>query len=181
MRGDLAGEKMILLKLFLVFLKIGLFTVGSGYSMLVLAQQYVVDNYHWLTIEEFNDVVSLGEVTPGPIIVNLATFVGTRVAGWKGAVFATAGLVAIPFIGIYLLCLNYDKIRMHHTGQAVLKVIRPMAVGFITVAVIRLSMGALTDITSAIIAGTVIAAVLVFKINPIIIVLAGLMFAVLVR
>src|SRR3989338_5688219 len=98
---------MILIRLFMVFLKIGLFTVGSGYSMLVLTQRYIVDTYHWLTIQEFTDLVAISEITPGPIMVNLATFVGTKVAGIMGAVFATVGLVAIPFGTLYLIALNY--------------------------------------------------------------------------
>lgn len=76
---------MVLIRLFITFVKIGLFTIGSGYSMLVLAQRYVVDTYRWLTLQEFTDLVAISEVTPGPIMVNLATFVGTKVAGLAGA------------------------------------------------------------------------------------------------
>jgi len=74
---------MICIKLFITFLKIGLFTIGSGYSMLVLAQRYVVESYHWLTVQEFTDLVAISEITPGPIMINLATFVGTKIAGLK--------------------------------------------------------------------------------------------------
>ncbi len=70
---------MIIAKLFITFVKIGLFTIGSGYSMLVLAQRYIVDTNHWLTLQEFTDLVAISEITPGPIMINLATFVGAKV------------------------------------------------------------------------------------------------------
>jgi len=84
---------MVVIRLFLVFLKVGLFTIGSGYSMLVLAQRYVVDTYHWLTLQEFTDLVAISEITPGPMMINLATFVGTKVAGFIGVIFATFGVI----------------------------------------------------------------------------------------
>ena len=168
---------MILLKLFLTFLKVGLFTIGSGYSMLVLAQRYVVENYHWLTLEEFTDVVSMAEVTPGPIMINLATFVGSRVAGLKGAVFATVGLVVIPFLCIYLISINYDKFKDYVVIQKIMKVIRPMAIGFITVAILKLLRTSITDLKSAMVAILVIIITYVFKVNPIYTVIGGILFA----
>ncbi|MBC8436469.1 MAG: chromate transporter [Candidatus Omnitrophica bacterium] len=168
---------MILIKLFITFLKVGLFTIGSGYSMLVLAQRYVVENYHWLTIEEFTDVVSMAEVTPGPIMINLATFVGSRVAGLKGAVFATVGLIVIPFLCIYLISINYDKFKDYVVIQKIMKVIRPMAIGFITVAILKLLRTSITDLKSAIVAILVIIITYVFKVNPIYTVIGGILFA----
>src|SRR3989338_168439 len=100
---------MELVRLFITFIKIGLFTVGSGYSMLVLAQRYIVDTYRWLTLHEFTDLVAISEVTPGPFIINLATFVGTKVAGLKGAALSTLGLVIIPFLALYIIALNYTQ------------------------------------------------------------------------
>ena len=168
---------MILIKLFITFLKVGLFTIGSGYSMLVLAQRYVVENYHWLTIKEFTDVVSMAEVTPGPIMINLATFVGSRVAGLKGAVFATLGLIVIPFLCIYLISINYDKFKDYVVIQKIMKVIRPMAIGFITVAILKLLRTSITDLKSAMVAILVIIITYVFKVNPIYTVIGGILFA----
>lgn len=168
---------MICIKLFITFLKVGLFTIGSGYSMLVLAQRYVVENYHWLTLQEFTDVVSMSEVTPGPIMINLATFVGSRVAGLKGAVFATIGLVVIPFLCIYLISINYDKFKDYVVIQKIMKVIRPMAIGFITVAILKLLRTSVTDLKSAIVAILVIIITYVFKVNPIYTVIGGILFA----
>ena len=85
---------MILLKLFVTFFKIGLFTIGGGYAMLALIRQEIV-RHGWLTVQEFVDIVGIAEMTPGPIAVNAATFVGYRTAGLGGALLATAG-VALP-------------------------------------------------------------------------------------
>src|SRR3989338_6052814 len=172
---------MILIKLFITFLKIGLFTIGSGYSMLVLAQRYVVDTYHWLTLQEFTDLVAISEITPGPIMINLATFVGTKVAGLKGAISATVGLIILPFLALYIIALNYSRLTNHPFGATLLRVIRPMAIGFITVAILNLFKTSVTDWTTAIIAIAVIVLTYVFKINPIFIVTGGIVLALLIK
>jgi chromate transporter len=172
---------MVVIRLFIVFLKVGLFTIGSGYSMLVLAQRYVVDTYHWLTLQEFTDLVAISEITPGPIMVNLATFVGTRVAGFIGAIFATLGLIVIPFLTLYVISLNYAQFKNYPLMQGILKVIRPMAIGFITVAIMKLFKTSITDLRSAVIAIGVILLTYVFKVNPIYTVLGGIVLGVVMR
>ena len=172
---------MVLIKLFITFLKVGLFTIGSGYSMLVLAQRYVVDTYHWLTIQEFTDLVAVSEITPGPIMVNLATFVGTKVAGLKGAIFSTLGLIVIPFLTLYIIALKYSQFKNYPIMQNLLRVIRPMAIGFITVAILKLFKTSITDFKSAFVAIAVIVLTYVFKVNPIITVTGGIVFGLLVK
>ena len=172
---------MVVIRLFIVFLKIGLFTIGSGYSMLVLAQRYVVDTYHWLTLQEFTDLVAISEITPGPIMVNLATFVGTRVAGFIGAIFATLGLITIPFIALYIIALNYTQFKNYPVIQNLLKIIRPMAIGFITVAILKLFKTSITDFQTASIAIIVILLTVVFKVNPIFTVIGGIILGFFVK
>jgi len=172
---------MVVIRLFLVFLKVGLFTIGSGYSMLVLAQRYVVDTYHWLTLQEFTDLVAISEITPGPIMINLATFVGTKVAGFIGAIFATLGLIIIPFFTLYVISLNYAQFKNYPLMQGILKVIRPMAIGFITVAIMKLFKTSITDLRSAVIAIDVILLTYGFKVNPIYTVLGGIVLGVVMR
>jgi chromate transporter len=172
---------MVVIRLFIVFLKIGLFTIGSGYSMLVLAQRYVVDTYHWLTLKEFTDLVAISEITPGPIMVNLATFVGTKVAGFIGAIFATLGLIVIPFFTLYIISLNYAQFKNYPLMQGILKVIRPMALGFITVAIMKLFKTSITDLRSAVIAIAVILLTYGLKVNPIYTVLGGIVLGVVMR
>ena len=84
---------MIYLQLFLSFLKIGAFSFGGGYAAMTMIQQQVVDAYHWLSVSEFGDLVTISQMTPGPIAINAATFVGIRVAGWQGALCATMGCI----------------------------------------------------------------------------------------
>lgn len=172
---------MIFLQLFFTFLKIGIFTIGSGYSMLVLAQRYVVDHYHWITMEEFSDVVAIAEVTPGPIIVNLATFVGTKIAGVRGALCATSGLIVVPLLCIMVIAFHYEKIKDMPVVQNIFKVLRPIAIGFIAVAIIRLSRQSITDIKSAAILVAAIVVTYVFKVNPIYTILVGVLFALFIR
>ena len=172
---------MILIKLLITFLKVGLFTIGSGYSMLVLAQRYIVDTHHWLTLQEFTDLVAISEITPGPIMINLATFVGTKTAGLKGAIFATLGLVVIPFIALYIIALNYTQFKDFPLIQNLLKVIRPMAIGFITVAILKLFKTSITDLQTASIAIIVIVLTAVFKVNPIFTVIGGIVLGFLVK
>lgn len=132
-------------------------------------------------MEEFTDVVSVAEVTPGPIMINLATFVGSRVAGLKGAICATVGLVAIPFLCLYIISIHYDKFKEYAVIQRIMRVARPMAIGFITVAILKLFKTSITDVRAALIAVIVIVLTAVFRINPIFTVIGGIMLGLLVK
>lgn len=89
-------------ELFLVFLKIGAFTFGGGYAMIPLIKREIVDGKKWLTDQEVLDIISIAESTPGPLAVNTATFVGSKVGGFKGAFLATIGVV-LPSLLIMIL------------------------------------------------------------------------------
>ena len=99
---------MIYLQLFLSFLQVGMFSIGGGYAALPLIQSQVVNQYQWLTMGEFTDLITIAEMTPGPIAVNSATFVGIRIAGIPGALIATFGCI-LPscFIVSFLAFLYY--------------------------------------------------------------------------
>ena len=84
-------------QLFLTFLRIGAFTFGGGYAMVPLIQREVVENRRWVSEADILDVVAIAESTPGPIAINVATFIGRRVAGVKGALCATLGVVLPSF------------------------------------------------------------------------------------
>ena len=98
---------MILLELFLVFLKIGAFTFGGGYAMIALMQAEA-ERHGWLTQEELVDFVALSESTPGPLAVNMATFIGSRTAGIPGAFCATFSVVLPSFVIILLVAQCYE-------------------------------------------------------------------------
>ena len=84
---------MIYLQLFLSFLQVGMFSVGGGYAAMPLIQSQVVEQHGWLTMQEFTDLITIAEMTPGPIAVNSATFVGLRIAQVPGAIIATLGCI----------------------------------------------------------------------------------------
>ena len=84
---------MIYLQLFLSFLQIGAFSFGGGYAAMPLIQSQVVDSHKWLSMAEFTNLITISQMTPGPIAVNSATFVGLKVAGLGGAAVATAGCI----------------------------------------------------------------------------------------
>ena len=86
-----------LISLFLIFMKIGLFTFGGGYAMIPLIQRETVDNKKWISDKDILDIVAIAESTPGPIAINAATFIGYRVGGFLGAMAATVGVVLPSF------------------------------------------------------------------------------------
>ena len=84
---------MIYWELLWSFIQIGLFSVGGGYASMPLIQAQVVDKYHWLTLTEFADIITISQMTPGPVAINSATFVGMRIGGIGGALVATLGCI----------------------------------------------------------------------------------------
>lgn len=122
---------MIHLQLLWSFLQIGLFSIGGGYAAMPLIQAQVVDHYGWLSMNEFIDLITIAEMTPGPIAVNSATFVGIRIAGFSGAVVATLGCIAPSLVIVSLLSYIYTKYRNLSTLQSVLGSLRPAVVALI--------------------------------------------------
>ena len=96
------------LKLFLAMFKIGLFTFGGGYAMVVLIEHELVDKRKWIERDEFYDLLAVAESTPGPIAINSATFIGYKIAGVLGSVFATIGVALPSFIIIYIISLFFE-------------------------------------------------------------------------
>lgn len=125
---------MIYLDLFLSFLKVGLFSIGGGYAAMPLIQSQAIDRYGWLTMNEFTDLVSIAEMTPGPIAVNAATFIGTRLAGLPGALIATFGVILPSLIIVSLLFLVYKKFGKLPAIQTALTWLRPAVTALIAAA-----------------------------------------------
>lgn len=122
---------MIYVQLFLSFLQIGAFSFGGGYAAMPLIQNQVVELHHWLNLAEFTDLVTISQMTPGPIAINSATFVGTQIAGVPGAVAATVGCVLPSCILVTLLARIYLKYRNLSIIQGVLRSLRPAVVAMI--------------------------------------------------
>ena len=98
-----------LVELFVTFFKIGLFTFGGGYAMISIIEDNCVEKKKWITHDEMMNVTVIAESTPGPIAINCATFVGYKVAGMMGAIFATFGVVLPSFIIILIISFFLDN------------------------------------------------------------------------
>lgn len=133
----------LILKLFFAFMQVGLFSVGGGYAAIPLIQEQVVDNYALMTLAEFSDLVTVAEMTPGPIAINAATFVGMRLAGIPGMLICTVGCI-LPSVCICLiLAYFYYKYRTANGVQLVLGALRPATVALIASAGVSILMLAL--------------------------------------
>lgn len=122
---------MIYWQLYLSFLQVGMFSVGGGYAAMPLIQNQVVELHPWLTMQEFTDLITIAEMTPGPIAVNSATFVGLRIASVPGAVIATLGCITPALIFVSLLACIYRKYKNLSFLQNILACLRPVVVALI--------------------------------------------------
>ena len=122
---------MIYLSLFWSFFQIGLFSIGGGYAAMPLIQHQVVDLHAWLTMTQFADIITIAEMTPGPIAINAATFVGIQVCGIPGAIVATIGCVFPSCIIVLALARLYYRYRELSLMKGVLLGLRPAVVAMI--------------------------------------------------
>ncbi len=120
-----------LIQLFFAFLQVGAFSFGGGYAAMPLIQAQVIDKYGWLTNSDFADLVTISQMTPGPIAVNSATFVGNQIAGIPGAIVATLGVILPSCIIVTLLAFLYTKYRELPVLQDALTALRPAVVAMI--------------------------------------------------
>ena len=121
---------MIYLKLFLTFLEIGAVSFGGGYAMISLIRDKCL-NFGWLSEQEIMNFIAVSESTPGPIAINMATFVGSYQGGILGSFFATLGVVLPSFIIILIIAALVRNLIKYKGVQAILKGIRPVIVGLI--------------------------------------------------
>lgn len=122
---------MLLLKLFFAFIQVGMFSVGGGYAAIPLIQEQIVTIHHLMTMEEFSDLITVAEMTPGPISINSATFVGMRIAGIPGVLLCSIGCIIPSFIICLTLAHFYYKYRTVSGVQVVLGSLRPAVVALI--------------------------------------------------
>lgn len=129
---------MIYWQLFLSFFQIGLLSFGGGYAAMPLIRHQVVELHPWLTLTQFTDIVTISQMTPGPIAVNSATFVGMQIAGLPGAIVATLGCVAPACVIVTLLAWLYYRYRSLKLMQGALAGLRPAVVAMIASAGVSL-------------------------------------------
>lgn len=136
---------MIYLQLFIVFFQIGLFSIGGGLAAIPLIQEQIVDTHAWLSISEFTDLITIAQMTPGPIAINSATFIGIRLAGFAGAVVATLAFITPSVILVMTLAYIYNRHKQLDAVQALLNSLKPAIVAFIASAGISILQTALVD------------------------------------
>ena len=164
------------LTLFWIFFKIGLFGFGGGYAIAALIQDEIVYKHAWLTVSQFTDIMAISQVTPGPIAINCATYVGYAVTNsiWGSAIATFASCLG-PFILVSLVVVGLQKIKNNPYIEAAFTGIRPAVIGLIASAALMLANGDnFIDLYSYLIFGIVALANLA-KANPIILlVLSGI-------
>ena len=141
---------MIYLKLFVSFLQIGLFSFGGGYAAMPLIQEQIVNIHGWLSMSEFTDLITISQMTPGPIAINSATFVGIKIAGIPGAAVATFGCILPSCIIVTLIAKIYLKYRNVTVFQSVLDSLRPAVVAMIASAGVSILVSAFWENTEKI-------------------------------
>ena len=178
---------MIYLSLLWSFIQIGLFSVGGGYAAMPLIQHQVIDIHGWLTMQEFSDIMTISQMTPGPIAINSATFVGIRIAGIPGALVATFGCILPSSIIVTILAFVYYRFQGLDAVQSVLKGLRPAVVAMIASAALSLTAMALCGSDSFtrdidMVNATLIAISLIvlrkWRLNPIIVIAATGIFGI---
>lgn len=120
-----------ILTLFISFLQIGLFSIGGGYAIIPLIQEQVVNAHNWLTLQEFTDIITISQMTPGPLAVNTASFVGIRISGISGAIVATLGSILSGFIISIFLYNFFKKHKDIDSVSNILKGLRASSIGLI--------------------------------------------------
>ncbi|WP_034422060.1 chromate transporter [Thermanaerosceptrum fracticalcis] len=162
----------MLWELFLTFTFIGAFSFGGGYGMLPLIQQEVVYNHQWLTIQQFTDILAVAEMTPGPVAVNTATYVGYKMAGVLGSALATTGVVLPSFVLITTLASIVIKNKDNPRFQGAFQGLRPVVVALVIGAAILVGKDTIVNITSVILALIALGLMEYTKLHPIFILLA---------
>ena len=180
---------MIYLKLILSYLKIGIFGFGGGYAMLALIEREIVGN-GWITRQMFTDIVAISQMTPGPIGINSATYIGYEVLAQSGAseamcvlgsLTATFAVVLPSFIIVLLLCKVYEKWKEHYMFKGIMSGLKPATLGLIGTAALCLATPEnFIDWKSFVICIIAFAALYFKKVGPFSIIALGALVGVLV-
>ena len=160
----------LIIKLFFAFLKIGTFSFGGGYAMLPFIQKEIVEGNGWISMSEFTDIIGISQMTPGPVAINSATFVGFKVSGILGSIFATIGVVTTSFILVTIINKLLDKFKESKVIKAALLGMRPVLIALIIYAFIDLAKEAYVDFKSVIITLIIGVILLSEKVHPILVI-----------
>ncbi|MEY8414930.1 chromate transporter [Tissierella praeacuta DSM 18095] len=171
---------MTILKLFISFLKIGAFSFGGGYAMLPLIQKEIIEVHNWLTLNEFIDILAVVEMTPGPVAINSATFLGYKVGGILGSIVATIGVVLPSIVVILIIAHFLSKFKNSPYVEWAFKGIRPVVLGLIISASLTVSKNAIVDIKTFLLGAVLFYLTSFKKMHPILtIIIAGIVGAII--
>lgn len=169
----------ILIQLFFTFLKIGTFSFGGGYAMIPFIQREIIENHHWINNNVFMDIIGISQMTPGPIAINSATFVGYKVSGVLGSIAATLGVVTMSFILVSIVSKAMEKFKESKVLRGALLGMRPVLIALIIQAFFDLAKDAYIDIKSVIITLIIGALLLSKKVHPIIAIIISGIFGII--
>lgn len=161
MKSENLFKKILIL--FLTFMKIGAFTFGGGYAMIPIIEEEVTKKRKWITELEIMDILAISESTPGPIAVNTATYVGYRVAGIPGSIFATFGLTIPSFVIIFVISFFYKDFMQWPVIAAMFKGLKIGVIILLFSAVLRLKKGVKTNLMGVILFVIALSVMLVFS------------------
>lgn len=170
----------ILLNLFFSFLKIGAFSFGGGYAMLPFIEREVVVNNQWITKSDFLDIIGISQMTPGPVSINTATFVGYKVYGVLGSLVATLGVILVSFGLVLIVSKMLVRFKKNTKIQAALMGMKPVLIALIINAFLSLGKDSYKDVKSIII--TIIIGIMLLskKIHPIITIIFSAILGIIV-
>ena len=153
-----------LLVLFLTFMKIGLFTFGGGYAMIPIIEEEVTKKRRWISEMEILDILAISESTPGPIAVNTATYVGYKVGGILGSIFATLGLALPSFVIIFVISFFYKDFMQWKVIAAMFKGLKVGVILLLINALFKLKKGVKVNLVGIVLFVVALATMLVFSI-----------------
>jgi len=165
------NQKVSLWKLATVFAKVGMFTLGGGYAMIPLIDREVVQKRKWLEKDEFYDILSIAQSSPGLLVVNISIFAGYRLRGRKGSVAATIGSSLPSFLIILAIAIFFAGYRNNVYVDKIFKGIRPVVVALIAVPVFDMIKHSNLNAWTALLAIATAVAIVFLKVSPIYILL----------
>lgn len=168
----------IYLNLFLAFFRPGIFGFGGGPSAIPLIQNEVIDNYGWMTIEEYIDAVALGNSLPGPIATKLAALIGYKVGGMLGSVICLIAMVVPTALAIVLLYQVYAKYKEAQWLKSMMKAVKPVVVILLAETTFSMAQKSFTVTITWVLAAMACLGVFYFKIHPAILIVSSMVLGV---
>ncbi len=165
-----------MLTMFITFMKVGLFSFGGGYAILAMLQQEIVSNHGWLTATEFADIVAISQMTPGPVAINAATFIGFKSYGFWGAFLCTLGVILPTLILMMVLTHTYIVLQQKDWFKSMFKNLRLLSIGLIAAAMVMIGRSSFPDLFSVGVFVICFFVVWRWKVNPIYMLLGTAVF-----